>query len=105
LSEHVWLVDYDISTVDQARRRAFYRELAKLKARLGLCGKMSSASVVWTSDRGLAEEVFKVASQYARTANLYEARLEASKEDCRTCDRNSLVSTLRKRKKCYSLSV
>lgn len=71
-------MDYDVSTVDQARRRRFYRDLARLKVRLGLQGKMSTASVVFTSDRGLAEEVFKVACQYAKTANLYRASLEVS---------------------------
>lgn len=49
-----------------------------MKERLDLHGKISTASVVVSSDRGLAEEVFKIACQYAKTANLYRASLEVA---------------------------
>jgi len=79
-----WVCDYDLSVNDQNRRRAFYREVAKLKEKLHLHGRMSSASVVFTSDKQVAQEIYKIACKYAKTANLYRAILEASKGDSHT---------------------
>jgi len=74
-----WIVDYDISTGNPNGRRAFYREIARLKKEFELHGKMSTDSVVFTSDRELAYEIFSIACRYAKRANLYRAILEASK--------------------------
>ena len=66
----IYIVDYDIPRLPQSRIRAFYRQMAKLKARMALFGKMSTQSVVITSDRALAEQVFSLAVSYGK-GNIY----------------------------------
>jgi predicted NAD/FAD-binding protein len=73
MNEPVYIIDWDVVSVGP-ERFAFYRQLAKLKKELGLQGTMSSMSVMITSDEGLAERVFQIAKQYAKTVHLYKGR-------------------------------
>ena len=64
-----WIVDWDIPLT--RNRYRFYRDLAKLKKELGLHGKMSSMSVLITTDGYLAHRVYELASRYASKINIY----------------------------------
>jgi len=68
----VWIVDWDIPV--GSRRFGFYRELRRLRERLGLVGRMSTMSVLITQDYQLALAVFSLAAQYTERVHLYEAR-------------------------------
>lgn len=69
-SQHFFIVDYDVPREPQSKRQAFYRQLSKIKQKMGLFGKMSTMSVVVTADRTLATEIYLLAKKYGR-ANLY----------------------------------
>lgn len=69
-NQHLYIVDYDVPREPQSRRRAFYRQLSKLKEKMGLFGKISTNSVVVTTERVLATEVYNLAKTYGK-ANLY----------------------------------
>jgi len=62
-----WLVDWDIP---RERRFMFYYYLRKLKRRYNII--MSSASVLVTRERSIAEKVYRLATKYGK-ANLYRA--------------------------------
>jgi len=68
----VWIVDWDIPV--GPHRFGFYRELRRLRKRLGLVGRMSTMSVLITQDRQLALAVFELAARYTERVHLYEAR-------------------------------
>jgi hypothetical protein len=72
LTKPVYILDWDIPLGRE--RFGFYRQLAKLKKELGYDGLMSSASVLITSDEGLAQRVFNIAKQYAKRVHMYKGR-------------------------------
>jgi len=69
-NQNLYIVDYDIPRKPQSKRRAFYRQLTKIKHKMGLLGKMSTMSVIVTPDRALAAQIYDLAKRYG-TANLY----------------------------------
>ncbi len=66
-----FIVDWDIPT---KCRRMFYYHLKKIRLKYEIQGTMSTASVMHTDDRKLAEDVFNLATKYGK-ANLYAASL------------------------------
>lgn len=70
-NQHLYIVDYDVPREPQSKRRAFYRRLSKLKEKINLFGKMSTKSVVTTTDRALATQIYNLAKTYGGKANFY----------------------------------
>lgn len=68
--QHFFIVDYDVPREPQSKRRAFYRKLSKIKQKMGLFGKMSTKSVLITTDKALAAQTYRLAKTYGR-ANIY----------------------------------
>jgi len=72
-SNHLlYLVDWDVPREPQSHRRAFYRYLEKLKLQMDLFGRMSTKSVLVTTDQRLAEKIYRLACQFG-VANIYIA--------------------------------
>ena len=69
-SGKLYIVDYDVPRCPQSKRRAFYRKMSKLKKEMGLFGKMSTMSVVTTTDSQMAKQIYDLARKYGN-ANLY----------------------------------
>jgi len=69
-NQNLYIIDYDIPRNPQSKRRAFYRQLTKIKHKMGLLGKISTMSVLVTPDRATAMQIYDLAKKYGRT-NLY----------------------------------
>ena len=68
----MYIVDWDLPVGNS--RRGFYRELARLRNKLGLHGSMSSMSVLITKDKDFAHQVYEIARRYARVVHMYVGR-------------------------------
>jgi len=69
-NQNLYIIDYDIPRKPQSKRRAFYRQLTKIKHKMGSLGKISTMSVLVTPDQALATQIYDLARKYGK-ANLY----------------------------------
>jgi len=76
-NETLWIVDWDIPNKPASERMRFYRALRELCKRAGAGNwDRSTMSVLKTSSRELAEEVFSLVAGMERgRVNLYRAKL------------------------------
>jgi hypothetical protein len=74
LANVVYVVDYDIPTMNPTRRVDFYRKVHRLlREHYGKEVKFSTQSCYFTEDEALAKKFLELAGQYSKRCNLYKA--------------------------------
>lgn len=71
IDQVLFIVDYDVPREPSSKRRTFYREMTKMKKKMGLFAKMSTMSVIVTTNRALATQIYHLVKTYGGKANFY----------------------------------
>jgi hypothetical protein len=74
LENVVYVVDYDIPTVNPTKRVDFYRKVHRLlRQHYGKDVKFSTQSCYFTEDQELAKKFLELVGRYSKRCHLYKA--------------------------------